>query len=256
MTDSLIVRANDTSSHVRLLALDAMTRLQNFRERDCKVIAQYMKSMRSEPVAENRAMAVKRCSLNKETLLDTIDRCLDVDVNVRAEALKKIAGKVKHHVLTSAQVLSLLKHGLEDEDQVRQIVVSNLIPSWLAHIRKNGAKNEKGNIIDLVISLEPSDANSFETARDTIEVVFDQWSNLEDLIQHYCKASERLVTSSMLPNVDGEGGLGTAVAFTWYHLIQRAVKLGDAEQYMPQVLQFLFFSLFSFLLVSRVLRSN
>ena len=127
MTDSLIVRANDTSSHVRLLALDAMTRLQNFRERDCKVIAQYMKSMRSEPVAENRAMAVKRCSLNKETLLDTIDRCLDVDVNVRAEALKKIAGKVKHHVLTSAQVLSLLKHGLEDEDQVRQIVVSNWV---------------------------------------------------------------------------------------------------------------------------------
>ena len=182
-------------------------------------------------------MAVKRCSLNKETLLDTIDRCLDVDVNVRAEALKKIAGKVKHHVLTPAQVLSLLKHGLEDEEQVRQIVVSSLLPSWLAHIRKNGTKNEKGNLIDLVITLDPSstDANSLETARETIEVVFDQWSNLEDLIQHYCKASERLVTSSMLPNVDGEGVLGTAVAFTWYHLIQRAVKLGDAEQYMPQV---------------------
>lgn len=254
MTEALVTRANDQSASVRLLALDALNRLQDYRNRDCPVIAQYLRTMKSDTSAENRAMAVKRCSLNKETLLDTIDRCLDEDLRVRKEALKKIAGKVKHHVLTDVQVLSLLKHGLDDEPEVRDVVVNNLIPSWLTHIRKCGRKNEKGNLIDLVMSLDPSstDGTSFETSRATIEVVFDQWESLEGLVQNYCQASERLVTCNMLPNINEEN-CGPAVAFTWFHFVQRAVKLGDAEAYMPQVHIYFIFKIKRVSLVPRFL---
>ncbi|CBY12983.1 unnamed protein product [Oikopleura dioica] len=220
MTESLVTRANDQSSSVRLLALDALNRLQDPRNRDCPVTAQYL-------------------PLTRRTLSCTIDRCLDEDLRVRKEAVKKIADKVKYHVLTDVQVRSLLKHGLDDEPQVRDVVINNLIPGWLTHIRKHGRKNEKGNLIDLVMSLDPSstDGTSFETSRATIEVVFDQWESLEGLVKNYCQASERLVTFNMLPNINEEN-VGPAVAFTWFHFVQRAVKLGDAEAYMPQFTDF------------------
>lgn len=70
--------------------------------------------MQHDPNAEVRLEACKTIAANRQTLPKLLDRCRDVNKDVRLAAYESISKKVKLTALDTKQRVRLLEYGLKD----------------------------------------------------------------------------------------------------------------------------------------------
>ena len=161
----------------------ALQRLQNPRDESCPVTRAYLFHLAHDVNNIVRRTIVRCIGPTKLTLPHVLERCRDVDPQVRREAFKYIAEKVHIKSLTIAQREQVLKRGLNDRSLiVKKVVEKEVISSWL-RMSENDVCRFLG-FLDITNSDEEEDGGQKSPSTAALHVVFSD-SSYADLMTSF-----------------------------------------------------------------------
>ena len=180
-----------------LQAVLALQRLQNPRDESCPVTRAYLFHLAHDVNNIVRRTIVRCIGPTKLTLPHVLERCRDVDPQVRREAFKYIAEKVHIKSLTIAQREQVLKRGLNDRSLiVKKVVEKEVISSWL-RMSENDVCRFLG-FLDITNSDEEEDGGQKSPSTAALHVVFSDSSYADLMTSFGLLGREKLIPDPKL----------------------------------------------------------
>ena len=128
----LFPRLSDRYSNVRVQAIYALKSLQDASNENDSLTLEYLRLMNSDDTDEVRSAVVECIVIVPTTLPSLVARVKDIHKNVRLSCLKRLTENVDMRHLHVKMRGMIIRHGLQDRDQLVKNAAIELLFKWLS----------------------------------------------------------------------------------------------------------------------------
>ena len=134
--NNLLERTNDKIPDVRLMAVQAIARLQDAENEDCPIVTKLTEMIQHDPTMSVRKAALSAVAISATSLTAVLSRTRDVKDDIRAEAYRILGEKILFSSFSREKLVDIVMDGLKDRvETVQKACADMLYENWFAQAK-------------------------------------------------------------------------------------------------------------------------